>query len=139
MSDIPNYEQAKHYFEERLNTHGATARGVDWNSETAQEARFSQLVKVVDPRQPFSLLDYGSGYGALAGYLVRSGFPVERYVGYDVLESMAIKGREVFKDQTRFVFISEFSELTPLDYCIASGIFNLKLETPHDQWTEYGF
>ncbi len=137
MSDIPNYEQAKNYFEERLNTHGATARGVDWNSETAQEARFSQLVKVVDARRPFSLLDYGSGYGALGGYLVRAGFPVERYVGYDVLESMATKGREVFKDQKRFVFTSQFSELTPLDYAIASGIFNLKLETSHEQWTAY--
>src|SRR5574338_506689 len=107
MSDIPNYEQAKHYFEERLNTHGATARGVDWNSETAQEARFSQLLKVVDPRRPFSLLDYGSGYGALAGFMVREGYPVERYVGYDVLESMAAKGREVFKDPARFVFTSD--------------------------------
>ncbi len=43
MSNIPNFEQAKNYFEERLTTHGATARGVDWNSETAQELRFSQL------------------------------------------------------------------------------------------------
>jgi hypothetical protein len=137
MTDIPNYEQAKHYFEERLTTHGATARGVDWNSETAQEARFSQLMKVVDARRPFTLLDYGSGYGALAGFMVREGYPVERYVGYDVLESMTTKGREVFKDQNRFVFSSVFSSLSPLDYCIASGIFNLKLETPHEQWTEY--
>lgn len=137
MSNIPNYEQAKNYFEERLNTHGATARGVDWNSETAQETRFSQLVKVIDTQRPFSLLDYGSGYGALAGYLVRSGYPVEHYVGYDVLESMAVKGREVFPDQKRFAFTSNYSELTPLDYCIASGIFNLKLETDPDQWTAY--
>lgn len=137
MSDIPNYEQAKHYFEERLTEHGATARGVDWNSETAQEARFSQLLKVVDTRRPFSLLDYGSGYGALAGYMVRESYPVERYVGYDVLESMTNKGSEVFADHTRFVFTSDRSALEPLDYCIASGIFNLKLETPAEEWTEY--
>ncbi|HEX9018078.1 MAG TPA: hypothetical protein VF806_02765, partial [Anaerolineaceae bacterium] len=73
MTNIPNFEQAKNYFEERLNTHGATARGVDWNSETAQELRFSQLIKVIPPGQPFSLLDYGCGYGALASYLLRLG------------------------------------------------------------------
>ena len=137
MSDIPNYEKAKDYFEERLTSHGATARGVDWNSEAAQEARFSQLLKVVEPRRPFSLLDYGSGYGALAGYMVREGYPLERYVGYDVLESMVTKGREVFNDAVRFSFTADFSALTELDFAIASGIFNLKLETPYEAWTEY--
>lgn len=137
MSNIPNFNQAKNYFEERLNTHGATARGVDWNSETAQEIRFSQLIKVINPTQPFSLLDYGSGYGALAGYLLRLNAPMNEYVGYDVIESMVEKGREVFAEHPQCTFVSRFEELAPVDYSIASGIFNLKLETPFEQWTEY--
>jgi SAM-dependent methyltransferase len=137
MSDMPNFDQAKQYFEERLTIHGATARGVDWNSETAQEARFAQLCKVIDPMQPFSLLDYGSGYGALADYLLRTGFPMTRYVGYDVIESMVKKAREVFADQPGWSFTSRFDALQPVDFTIASGIFNLKLETSNEQWTEY--
>ena len=137
MSNIPNFNQAKNYFEERLTTHGATARGVDWNSETAQEIRFSQLIKVIDPAQPFSLLDYGSGYGALAGYLLKLNAPMEAYMGYDVLESMVEKGREVFAAQPQCKFSAKIEEITPVDYSIASGIFNLKLETPFEQWTEY--
>ncbi len=137
MSNIPNFEQAKNYFEERLNEHGATARGVDWNSETAQELRFSQLIKVIPPGQPFSLLDYGSGYGALASYLLRLGYPMEKYIGFDVLNSMVEKAREVFQASPQCSFTSNLSEVSPVDYTIASGIFNLKLDTPFDAWTEY--
>lgn len=137
MSEIPNFGQAKNYFEERLITHGATARGVDWNSETAQEARFAQLCKVINPSQPFSLLDYGSGYGALGAYLLKMGFPAEQYIGYDVLESMVEKGREVFAGQPGWSFTASFEALQPVDYTIASGVFNLKLETPFDRWTDY--
>jgi SAM-dependent methyltransferase len=137
MSTIPNYEQTKNYFEERLTTHGATARGVDWNSETAQELRFSQLARVIQPAQPFSLLDYGCGYGALAGYLLRLGQQMEKYVGFDILESMVQKAREVFVEAQQCVFTSDLNSLQPVDYAIASGIFNLKLETSYEDWTEY--
>ena len=137
MGQIPNFEQAKIYFEDRLSTHGATARGVDWNSETAQELRFSQLAKVIPVEQPFSLLDYGCGYGALGGYLLRKGYSMQRYVGFDVLESMVSKAREVFRDEEQFSFTSHFEDLNEVDYTIASGIFNLKLETSNETWTEY--
>jgi len=137
MSDIPNYQQARQYFEERLTAHGATARGVDWNSETAQELRFSQLIKVIHPDQSFTLLDYGCGYGALAGYLLRLNYPLEKYVGFDILESMVVKARELYAAQTGWVFTSQFDALAEVDFAIASGIFNLKLDTPFNDWTQY--
>ena len=31
------------YYSDKVRQHGATARGVDWNSEETQELRFSQL------------------------------------------------------------------------------------------------
>jgi SAM-dependent methyltransferase len=137
MSLIPNFEQAKTYFEDRLSAHGASARGVDWNSETAQELRFAQLAKVVNTELPFSLLDYGCGYGALGSYLLRTGRPMQQYVGYDVLESMVEKARQVFLDQASWTFTSHFDDLQPVDFAVASGIFNLKLDIPFDQWTSY--
>jgi len=137
MTAIPNFEQAKNYFEERLTAHGATARGVDWNSESAQELRFSQLSKVLPTAQPFSLLDYGCGYGALAGYLLRLGYPMEKYIGFDILDSMVEKAREVFSASPQCAFSSKIQEVSPVGYSIASGIFNLKLETSFEAWTEY--
>ncbi|MBE0700000.1 MAG: methyltransferase domain-containing protein [Anaerolineaceae bacterium] len=137
MTQIPNFEQAKTYFEERLSAHGATARGVDWNSESAQFLRFSQLAKVLPTEQPFSLLDYGCGYGALGSYLLHKEYALEQYIGFDILESMVEKASEVFHEQTQFTFTSRFEALSSVDYSIASGIFNLKLEIPNEVWTEY--
>jgi SAM-dependent methyltransferase len=137
MTAIPNFEQAKNYFEERLTAHGTTARGVDWNSEAAQELRFSQLIKVIPPGQPFSLIDYGCGYGALAGYLLSLGYPLEKYYGFDILDSMVVKAREEYRASPQCLFTSNNQDLGLVDYSIASGIFNLKLETSFDAWTEY--
>ena len=57
------------YFAEKLNTFGASPKGVDYNSPEAQAVRFEQLVKVINPAQKFSIIDYGCGYGAMFDFL----------------------------------------------------------------------
>jgi len=59
------------YYSGRLHEHGASARGVDWNSEESQVLRFVQLARVLPPSGPFSVVDYGCGYGALVDFLER--------------------------------------------------------------------
>src|SRR4029078_13051967 len=93
VTKMPDLEPIRAYFEERLQAHGASPRGVDWNSATAQEARFAELLRVVKQPGPFSILDYGSGYGALADYLEREGYEAD-YVGYDMLESAVAAAEE---------------------------------------------
>lgn len=137
MGDIPDFDNTKNYFEERLKRFGTSARGVDWNSEKAQEIRFSQLTKVINPTRPFSLLDYGCGYGALADFIARIGYPMSEYYGYDVLDSMIASARKIEDHSAQCTFTSDFSELMPVDYCVSSGIFNVKLEVPQEVWTEY--
>ncbi len=138
MSELPpNFDETIQYFQNRLNEHGATPRGVDWNSETAQEVRFAQLAKVCNARQPFSLLDYGSGYGALANYLRKMGYPLARYMGYDILPDMVTEARKQHSDHPERTFTADLSELHPMDYVIASGIFNIKLDASIESWRQY--
>ena len=82
MTKIPNLDHVKSYFDKRIQEYGASPRGSDWNSETSQNIRFDQLLKVVET-QRFSLLDYGCGYGALADYLEIKGLNAN-YYGYDI-------------------------------------------------------
>ena len=135
MSKIPNLDHVKSYFDKRIQEHGASPRGSDWNSETSQNIRFDQLLKVVDS-QSFSLLDYGCGYGALADYLVTKGFEVD-YYGYDILESAIETARQAHQNPARQTFLSDKSQLPICDYTVASGIFNFRGEESFDQWTEY--
>jgi SAM-dependent methyltransferase len=135
MPKIPNLDQVKSYFDKRIQEHGASPRGSDWNSETSQNIRFDQLLRVVEA-QSFSLLDYGCGYGALADYLVTKGFDVD-YYGYDILESAIETARQVYANQLPRAFFTDKSQLPVCDYTIASGIFNFRGEQSFEDWTEY--
>jgi hypothetical protein len=125
----------KSYFDKRIQEHGASPRGSDWNSETSQCIRFDQLLKVVGVRS-FSLLDYGCGYGALADYLVTKGLDVD-YHGYDILESAIETARQAHQDKPRRTFFTDKSQIPACDYTVASGIFNFRGEQSFEDWTEY--
>jgi hypothetical protein len=143
---MPSIDQQslQSYFQDKLDRFGSTPRGVDWNSVEAQETRFAQLARVIraDPlsskegREPFSLLDYGSGFGALYDFLVRLGLrPL--YTGFDFVPAMLAKGRETHPDNPNCAFSGDEAALVPVDYVIASGIFNIRLETSEQAWRDY--
>lgn len=135
MSKIPNLDHVKSYFDKRIQEHGASPRGSDWNSETSQNTRFDQLLKVVEV-QSFSLLDYGCGYGALADYLESNGLEAD-YYGYDILESAIETARQVHANKPQRAFFTDKSQLPTCDYTVASGIFNFRGEQSFEDWTEY--
>ena len=135
MSKIPNLDHVKSYFDQRIQEHGASPRGSDWNSETSQNTRFDQLLKVIET-QTFSLLDYGCGYGALADYLEVKGFD-GTYYGYDILDSAIETARQAHIDKPRRNFFTDKSQLPICDYTVASGIFNFRGEQSFEDWTDY--
>lgn len=116
--------------------HGATAKGVDWNSPESQSLRFEQLLKVCDLSQPFSINDYGCGYGALAEYLAAGKYTFH-YRGFDISSQMIAQARAIYGAGERHEFFTEEALLPQADYTVASGIFNVKLHTPDAEWEEY--
>lgn len=129
-------DQIRSYFNQKLETFGATPRGVDWNSEASQEQRFKQLLKVCDLSTNFSINDYGCGYGALADCLSSQDCTF-RYTGYDVLQSMVVKAQELHRRCSNCTFTWQETDLEVADYTIASGIFNVKFQSSDQEWTEY--
>jgi SAM-dependent methyltransferase len=123
------------YFERTLAEHGATPKGVDWNSAQAQELRFGQLMGVLAGDDPFSLVDYGCGYGALVPYLRRRGLDFS-YQGFDVSERMVAHARGLH-ERAGVTFTTSDRELEPADYAVASGVFNLRMDIDDEAWTAY--
>jgi len=121
------------YFTEKLETFGATAKGVDYNGEQAQQIRFAELVKIINSDQPYSVIDYGCGYGAMFEYLHAKGWDFD-YYGVDLIEKMILAGREKYKDFSNAHFTTDEKELPVADYLVSAGIFNIKLESPYDEW-----
>lgn len=124
------------YYSGKLEAHGATARGVDWSSAESQQLRFAQLLKVRFDDRPYSINDYGCGYGALADYLTDQHHAFN-YCGFDISAEMIATARELHSNMQNVSFVNEEHGLPRSDLSVASGIFNVKLQTSAMEWENY--
>ncbi|PYS68602.1 MAG: SAM-dependent methyltransferase [Acidobacteria bacterium] len=136
MSSDKIVNAVQQYYDEKIQAHGATHRGVDWNSPESQRLRFVQLLKVVDLSKPFTINDYGCGYGALADYLLKQCYPF-RYCGFDISARMISVANDLHTPSEQIAFVSQECALTKADYTVASGIFNVKFDAGEAEWTTY--
>lgn len=124
------------YYTRKLVKHGETPRGVDWNSEDGQQLRFAQLLKLLDGAEGFSLLDLGCGYGALVEAL-RPRFARFEYLGLDVSAEMIEAARRRFDGAEGICFEVADRVGEPLDFAVASGIFNVRMQRSPGEWKDY--
>lgn len=129
-------KEVAEYYSAKLEEHGVSPRGVDWNGEESQRLRFMQLAKIIRRQQGFSINDLGCGYGALLDYLDEYGQDFS-YTGCDVSVDMVQAAQERLgtKVNARFYLGSEPPDVA--DYGIASGIFNVRLGRSDEEWHEY--
>ena len=126
-------ETVADYYAGRLRRFGTTPQGVDWSSAESQLLRFERLLQVAEDGGDGSVNDYGCGYGALVDYLVATGRRFS-YRGFDVCESMIHAAQARHAGVARCSFTGQQTELTPADYTVASGIFNVKLGHANEEW-----
>lgn len=130
-------EDVKAYYRNTLEKHGATNKGVDWSSQESQVLRFQQLTKLLPQDAFFTLADIGCGYGALVEYL-STHYSSYEYTGFDLLEEMIAIAQETYGSSSPHVsFLQQTKPDKCYDYVIASGIFNLMLETNRELWQHY--
>jgi hypothetical protein len=60
-----------------------------------------------------------------------------RYTGFDISEAMILHARELYGNRPDCAFVRNDSDLKISDYTVASGILNVKMETPVDEWKNY--
>ena len=136
MDDTKIRGDVESYYSDKIEVHGPTAQGVDWNSPDSQRLRFVQLLKLVDRNQPFTINDYGCGYGALADYLRSEGYAFQ-YLGFDISRKMVAKANELHAAMQGVTFVGKERDLREADYTVASGIFNVKLKAATEAWEGY--
>ncbi len=132
----PLHARARAYYDARVGAHGATPAGVDWNSETSQVLRFQQLARLWEGEPEASVLDYGCGYGALASYIHQRGHR-GTYVGFDLSDRMVAEARRTLAPWSNCHATTDAAALTPADYAVASGVFNVKQDADEATWRAY--
>lgn len=131
LKDISNY------YTEKLILHGDTPLGVDWNGSESQELRFQQLLKVIPCSDlTFSLNDFGCGFGSLFNFMEVI-YKEFNYFGNDISGEMIKTAVKRNKNSANAHFSKSERPLNISDYCIASGIFNVKLHNDPQTWEQH--
>lgn len=126
------------YYSDKIREHGPTPRGVDWRDTASQEARFDGLRRIFGHEQTGSVIELGCGYGALYGYLKRKKLSFS-YHGYDISEEMVAAARATYVGEEMARFDVGSGPAEGADYCVASGIFNVRFDFSDDEWRRHLF
>lgn len=126
------------YYTSKLEEHGPTAKGVDWNGEESQRIRFSQLTDRFALTNETSVLDYGCGYGALLDYMRAEGHQCP-YIGIDWAARMIEEAERMHSTDANanFLRLENSSDVPTANFTVASGIFNTMVDQSIEQWKEY--
>lgn len=118
----------KGYYEHHISDENEDFAVLGWESQEAQEARFSVLFRTVQ-LDGKKLLDVGCGLGSLFSFLRDKGVAIQ-YTGVDILDTMILAAQKKNPD-ARFISGDIFTE--PLfskgefDVVFSSGLFNLNM------------
>jgi SAM-dependent methyltransferase len=124
------------YYASKLDSHGSTSQGVDWNGIESHEQRHRQFVRLLEGSPDASVIDLGCGFGDFLRFLRSTGHR-GRFIGYDIAPSMIQKACELYGEGADHQWRIGAEPTEVADFAIASGIFNVKGDTPNDLWRQY--
>jgi SAM-dependent methyltransferase len=128
--------QIDKYYSAKICEFGQSPLGVDWNGADSQLLRFQQLLRVMEGDSDFSVADVGCGYGALLDVLPQR-FEKFRYTGIDISAAMIRAATERYGHLGNVDFLNAKIPSGIVDYCVASGIFNVKSDCSNEKWLDY--
>ncbi|MEJ0057447.1 MAG: class I SAM-dependent methyltransferase [Bacteroidota bacterium] len=134
-----NRKEITAFYLDKLREHTTSAERMGWKSKEAQQVRFRQLIKIIDPHVPFSINDLGCGSGDLINVLNEQFDSSFTYHGYDGLPEMLTIAKQQFQETSSIKFskITGYHQLSESDYSVASGIFNYRKGVIDREWQEY--
>lgn len=127
----------KNYYNAKFELYGDTPKGVDWNSASGQEIRFSKLMQIIEPTtREFSINDLGCGYGALLDFL-KVRYISFKYRGFEISQEMIEVAEKRFEQESnaRWFHSAKLDQIA--DFSVANGIFNVRLDKSDLEWSRY--
>ncbi len=120
MSRIDNSK----FYNEVVQRHGVSARGVHWNSQESQYKRFEILLGMIELTDRSSVVDAGCGFAELYRYMQERKIMTGNYIGLEIMESMVEEARKRVGCEIRVCDVL-CDPLPKADYYICSGAMNI--------------
>lgn len=134
----PIEDGIRDYYQRTIREHGDSPRGVDWKNAESQTLRFERIAALLPGEaSALSVLDVGCGTGAFLSHLkagTTQNFP--HFTGIDLVPEM-IHHAALKHPEATFACTDLESFHEPHDCVVASGIFNVRGETPADEWHDW--
>lgn len=126
-------------YSDNLERNGPVSTAVGWNTPESQRLRFEKLTSVVETGTgPFSVNDYGCGYGAHLDHLLGQNMKVNAYHGYDLSAKMLDTARSRLGDFEGELDLRQSTTIeTEADYTFVSGTFNVRFDATEEQWKQF--
>ena len=124
------------YYAAKLEAHGSTSQGVDWNGIESHERRHRQFLYLLKGNPDASVIDLGCGFGDFLRFLRAEGYRGS-FTGYDIAPSMIEKARQIHGESEDHRWRVGAVPAESADFAIASGIFNVKGDFPNESWSRY--
>lgn len=140
MSIDGQLQKIEAMYSDNLKRLGADSRSVGWNTEACQKLRFSKLAALVDSGTPFSINDFGCGFGSILDFFENDlDCKVSKYHGYDISKEMLDAAREKLAGypSEKIDLIQSKDISTIADYSFVSGTFNVKFDATYEEWEAY--
>jgi SAM-dependent methyltransferase len=124
------------YYTSRLDQHGTTPRGVDWNGPESHVLRHRQFMRLLEGSSHASVLDLGCGFGDFFSFLRKQGHR-GAYIGYDISPNMIVQAEQLHGESADCRWRVGAKPAESADFAVASGLFNVKGDFPTEAWANY--
>jgi len=122
-------------YKKQITKHGFSSKGVFWQNNQTQNARFDALLKGIvksDINGNISITDYGCGYGEFYNYIKNKSFmSSSSFIGYDIVDTFILEAKKNFPE-VNWICSDEISLET--DYIFISGALNMAFNYSIDEW-----
>lgn len=134
------YKELQLHYEQCMERHGPTAKGMDWPNQQDLSKRFGTHLSIAYESDRTSLLDLGCGVGLLIDYLVEQDLTRKfDYLGSDISPRMVEVAREMhpsYSFEVRDILVNPYAN-DQFDYVLINGVLTEKQGMSQSQMMDF--
>jgi SAM-dependent methyltransferase len=142
MNTNLNYQSIVKHYEDCLEMHGDTHKGMDWPKLEDVDKRYRVMLELIlfhrKNNEQVKLLDFGCGTSHFYSYIKDQGIDFIKYSGLDISENPVAISKSKFPENDYYVMdLMQNDQLPVYDYIVMNGVFTEKVDLSFEEMFDY--